>query len=255
MSKLNEEEIIRLKKLGHIHATILQELKNSARIGTETLEFEKNFINLLSKFKNIRSGCKGYKPSGHKIPYPTNLCVSINEEAVHVPPSTRIIKPGDLVTIDLILTDGVIFTDSAISFIVEQEAAPLTRRRLLQTAYNALYTGISFVTEHAPLGKISSTIYQTVKQAGFDVLKDYGGHGIGKHIWEEPFIPNYGSPTQGPKLSKHQAIAIEPLVTAGSDQLIQLNDWATKTLDNSDFVQVEHTILVTDNKPEIITKI
>ena len=252
-----EEQISRMRKLGKAHGTILQELKQATKPGIRKKQLEELFIMLLSKFSSgipgIKSACKGYQPQGYKTPYPTNLCVARNFEAIHVPADNAIIEEGDLITIDLVLTDGLVYTDSALSFIVGQTNNS-TRTKLLKTSYNALYQAINKIRAGIKLGIVSSTIFSIVQRAGFDVLKDYGGHGIGTQMWEEPFIPNYGSPTSGPTLKEGDTLAIEPLVTAGTDKLAHINEWATRTADYSDFVQVEHTVLVLANGFEILTK-
>ena len=240
--------------LGRIHGTILSRLKSFVTPGITTLDVENYFIRILREYPGLKSACKGYQPRGHKTPYPANLCVAINEEAVHVPPHERVINPGDLVTIDLLLTDGRFITDAAISFIVEPEEAPPERRRLLQCAYESLYKGISHAKAGNTVGDISYAIYSVVQQYGFDVLRDYGGHGIGTRIWEDPFIPNYGAPRTGPTLKEGQLLAIEPLITSGKPEVKQINEWATITADTSDFIQVEHTVLVTSQGPIILTK-
>ncbi len=247
-----DTKITNMRKLGKIHATILEELKSRCRPGIKKLEIEEYFKELLNKFPGIRSACKGYKPAGYRNPYPTNLCIAKNEEAIHIPPNKSVIEEGDLVTIDLVLTDGLVYTDAAISFIVG-ETRKKSRIKLLQTAYNALYSAINKLKDGTNVGKLSFTIYSIVKKAGFDVLKEYGGHGIGIQMWEDPFIPNYGDPYEGPILSEGDTLAIEPLVCEGDDRLEYLDEWSTRTLDRKDFVQVEHTVLVLKDKAEILT--
>ncbi len=242
-----------MKRLGRIHAVILEEMKTFTRVGVTSYDLEEYFSEIIGKFKGVRSACKGYKPRGYKSAYPTSLCVAVNEEAIHVPPHSREIREGDLVTIDLVLTDQWVYTDAAISFIVGKNS-PARRRRLLDTAIWALHDAISKVKAGVRLGRISFGIYQVVRKAGFDVLKEYGGHGIGTKMWEDPFVANYGHPQEGPVLKEGMVIAIEPLVTAGSDRLVHINEWATKTADGADFVQVEHTVLVTPYGYEILTK-
>ncbi len=247
-----DTKIKRMRKLGKIHATILEELKSRCRPGIKKLEIEEYFKELLNKFPGIRSACKGYKPVGYRNPYPTNLCIAKNEEAIHIPPNKSVIQEGDLVTIDLVLTDSLVYTDAAVSFIVG-ETRKRSRIKLLQTAYNALYSAISKLKDGTNVGKLSFTIYSIVKKAGFDVLKEYGGHGIGTQMWEDPFIPNYGDPHEGPILSEGDTLAIEPLVCEGDDRLEYLDEWSTRTLDRKDFVQVEHTVLVLKDRAEILT--
>lgn len=252
----------KMKELGRIHGAIFNELKAFIRAGITGVDIENKFNELAKKY-DIKSACKG-KQVNNSSPYPANLCVAINSEAIHVfPTKDQIIKSGDLVTVDLVLVKNGIYTDAAFSMLVDAKCADKNqfidsrllqkRRLLLQAAYEALRAGVAMAKKGKRVGDIGHAIFSVVNQYGFDVLYDYGGHGIGYHMWEEPFIPNYGNKGTGPKLKQGMYLAIEPLITSGSSKLRFLDDWRTQMADGSDFVQVEATVMVGRDSPVIIT--
>ena len=249
----------RMRSLGRIHTLILKQLKKKIQPGVEVWELEEYFQELAQRY-NVKSACIGKvtQTNGKKTkPYPTNLCVSLNDEAIHVYPTrNKRIMPGDLVTVDLVLTDGQVFTDAAFTTIAgDSTKAPLLRKKLLECAYKALQAGLAVVKKGVHVGTIGAAIQKVVKEYGFSVLTDYGGHGIGWNMWEDIFIPNFGPAHIGPKLQAGMYIAIEPLILTGNKGIIQKDDWITVTADGSDFAQVEATVMVTETGYKLITDI
>ena len=270
-SKTKYPPLPSMQELGRIHGAILKTLKNFIKPGISGLDIENKFLELAKKY-NVKSACKGKKVN-NSMPYPTNLCVSINNEAIHVfPTADQIVHYGDLVTVDLVLVKNGIYTDAAFTMLVlekensnEQDSDSASyidktliskielRKKLLNAAYEALQAGVSMAKQGKRVGDIGNAVFSVVKKYGFDVLYDYGGHGIGYDMWEEPFIPNYGQKNTGPKLKQGMYLAIEPLITAGTSKLKFIDDWRTKIADGSDFVQVEATVMVGKNGPVVIT--
>ena len=251
-----------MKELGKIHTQILRQLKDFIKPGLSAIEVEERFIKLAQKY-NVESACLGKEVPG-KRPYPANLCIAINEQAIHVyPTKEQIFKEGDLVTIDLVLVKNHINTDAAFSMLlpISQNGSRKlvekykNRQKLLNTAYKALKSGINNAVDGKRTGDIGYAISNVVYSNGFSVLMEYGGHGIGYNMWEEPFVPNYGEKGKGYKLKTGMFLAIEPLVAQKGNKISYIDDWRTKMQDGGDFVQVESTVMVGKNAPIFITEI
>lgn len=234
-------------------AEVLNILKNKVEPELPTLNLESEFLSFCSK-NSIIPACKGYSPYGLP-PFPAGLCLSINEESVHCyPKKDKIIKDGDIVTIDTIIKYKGLYVDAAVT--VGAGKISNQRKEFLKNTENILQQAISLVKNDISIGLISNTMYTSAKKFGYDVLRDYAGHGIGKTMHEYPNIPCYGSPFEGPKLKTGMTVCIEPLVTFGNFKLVhQENGWETKTQDGADFCQFEHTVLVQENGYEILTSI
>jgi methionyl aminopeptidase len=189
---------------------------------------------------------KGYRG------YPANLCVSINDEIVHGIPGKRVLREGDIVSIDF----GAIYQgfqgDAAVTVgvgTISPEA-----ERLIATTEGALKAGIAAAYAGARLGDISAAIESYVEAAGLNVVREYTGHGIGRDMHEEPQVPNFGIPGQGPVLKKGMTLALEPMVNLGDWRTRLSNDqWTVLTLDGSLSAHFEHTIAITDGEAEVLT--
>ena len=246
-------EISRIRKASKVVAQVLDYLENFIKPGISTIELDKiaeDFI--LSK------GCvpafKGYTISDGKnsIKYNYSICASVNEVVIHgVPSESVILQDGDIISIDV----GVIFEgyygDAARTYFVG-EVSPL-KKKLSDVTREALYQAISICKEGVRVGDISKVIYDYVKKNGFDVIRGYTGHGVGKFLHESPPIPNYPS-INGPRLKKNMTIAIEPMVVSGNYRIKILDDgWSVCTVDGKPSAHWEHTILITDSEPEILS--
>jgi methionyl aminopeptidase len=196
-----------------------------------------------------------YKPEGAKRPYPAALCVSVNEEIVHGIPNEnpKILKEGDIVTLDLGLTHHGLITDSAITVGVGNISAE--DRHLISATEEALRRGIDAARGGNTIGDIGFVIEQYAKQEGFVVAEGLAGHGVGYEVHEDPYVPNTGKPGAGEKLVPGMVIAIEPMLMRGSGAIVLDKDGYTfKTKNGSRSAHAEHTILITEDKAIVLTE-
>jgi len=184
--------------------------------------------------------------------YPKAICISANEVVVHGIPGAYVVAEGDVVTIDVGVTlDGYI-ADSAYTFAVGEIDA--NAQRLLEVAQDALEAGIAEARVGNRVGDISHAVQVVVEGAGFSVVRSLVGHGVGRHYHEDPHIPNFGEPGRGPRLAEGITIAIEPMITAGSPEVVVAPDgWTISTADGSLSAHFEHTVAVTEDGPRILT--
>ncbi len=241
----SSREIDLLKRSNAIVAEIFEKLKGmiSPGITTEELDAvaEKTILS-----RGAVPAFKGYRG------FPATLCVSINEEIVHGIPGQRRLKEGDIVSLDAGVNLNGYFGDAAISLPVgEVDGAA---RRLLEVTEQALYIGIEKAKAGGRLFDISHAIQTWVESHRFSVVRDFVGHGIGKNLHEEPQIPNFGSPHQGPRLEKGMVLALEPMVNEGTYEVRVLPDgWTVVTADGKRSAHFEHTIAITDGEAEILS--
>ena len=196
--------------------------------------------------ENVESAFKGYRG------FPAASCISVNQEVVHGIPSNRMIKEGDLVSIDVGIKYRAYYVDTAITVGIGQLA--LEAQRLLDVTREALNRGIHQARAGAHLSDISNAIQQFVESHGFSVVRSFVGHGIGLELHEEPEIPNFGPPHQGAVLQEGMVLAIEPMVNMGKYQTKVLKDnWTVVAEDGKPSAHFEHTIAITSSDPEILT--
>jgi methionyl aminopeptidase len=241
----SHREIEHLKKSNIIVAEVFQELKKAIKPGITTKELDQITETIILS-KGALPAFKGYRG------FPASLCVSINEEVVHGIPGQRRLKEGDIVSLDVGVNLNGYFGDGAITLPigdVDREA-----KRLLEVTERALYTGIEQAKVGNRLFDISYAIQSWVEDHGFSVVRDFVGHGIGKDLHEEPQIPNFGSPHQGPRLERGMIFALEPMVNEGTYEVKILSDgWTVVTADGKRSAHFEHTIAITDGGPEILS--
>ncbi|MCL4459386.1 MAG: type I methionyl aminopeptidase [Chloroflexi bacterium] len=241
------EELALMRQAGRIVAITLALLQEKIRPGISTAELDA-IVNKSFRKQGAIPSFKGYNG------FPASLCVSINEEVVHGPPSRRrVLREGDIVGLDLGAIYNGLHADAAITVPVGQvsEEAKL----LLETTEKALYMGIAQAIAGKRLSDISWAIQSYVESHGFSVVRQYVGHGIGRSMHEEPQIPNFGPPNHGPVLRPGMTLAIEPMVNAGRYETMVLDDkWTVITQDRSLSAHFEHTIAVTDGEPQILTR-
>lgn len=244
----NQKEIELLRKANAIVVEILYTLKEQVKPGVSTYEFEELAIELCHR-KGVIPAFKGYRG------YPYALCVSVNEEIVHgMPKKEKILKEGDIVSFDF----GVIYEgyvgDAALSIGVGKISQ--VAEKLLKVTEEALYLAIEKARIGNRIGDVSHAIQRMVEKEGFNVIRDFVGHGIGRALHEPPEIPNYGKPGRGPKIDSGMVLAIEPMVSAGSYEVKILEDgWTAVTRDGSLSAHFEHTVAVTPSGPIILSKI
>lgn len=239
-------EIEILRRANKIVMEILISLKEAVKPGVNTYEFEEMALSLCEK-KKVKPAFKGYRG------YPYALCVSLNEEIVHgMPRKDRILVEGDIVSFDF----GVIYEgyvgDAALTVGVGKISE--TAEKLLKVTEEALYRGIEKARIGNRVGDISFAIQSYVEKFGYNVIRSFVGHGIGRNLHEPPEVPNFGKPGRGPKLEVGLVLAIEPMVSVGSYEVQILEDgWTAVTKDRSLSAHFEHSIVITPNGPEILS--
>ena len=188
----------------------------------------------------------------HYNGYPASVCISVNDEIIHGIPGKRVLREGDIVSVDVGAYIGGFHGDCAATFPcgrISPEA-----QRLIDVTRQSFFEGIRLAREGQRLQDISAAVQTYVEQNGFSVVREYVGHGVGAKMHESPEIPNYGRPGHGPRLLRGMTLAIEPMVNAGSAAITQLSDgWTVKTADGKWAAHYENTILITDGAPEILT--
>ncbi len=247
------EEIEKLREGGKRLANILHHVADMVVPGVSTNDLDEE-ARRLSLAEGDTPAFLNYTPVGARRPYPASLCVSINDEIVHGIPNEnpKIVQEGDVVSLDMgIIHEGLI-TDSAVTVIagVGDKAA----QALLSVTQDALYKGIDAARAGNRIGEISFAIEQCAMRHHYGVFEELGGHGVGRYVHEDPHIPNFGPRSQGPRLKSGMVIAIEPMFSEGSKELYLDKDGYTfKTKDKSRAAHFEHTILITEGAPEIVT--
>jgi methionyl aminopeptidase len=244
----NLEEINKIRKSCQIVAKVIEELKFYIKEGLSTKDIELFIENLIEKMGGVPA-FKGYKG------YPASACISVNSQVVHGIPSDKFfIKEGDIVSVDVgVICDGF-YGDGAYTYPVGKISEEA--KKLMKVTKEALYEGIKKAKPGRRVGDISYAIQSHVETKGFSVVRAFVGHGIGRSLHEEPQIPNFGKEGTGPKLKRGMTLAIEPMVNAGTYEVVILPDgWTAVTKDGSLSAHYEHTIAITEDEPEILTKI
>ncbi len=243
-----------MKEGGKRHAHILREVAKKVAPGVSTGLLEDHARKMISDGGDIPAFLN-YRPRGAKRPFPSALCVSINNEIVHGIPNEkpRILQEGDIVTVDLGLTHGGLITDGAVTVPVGKISPE--NAKLLKHCEEALYLGIKQAKGGGNVGDIGHAIESFVRPLGYGLCDGLAGHGVGYKVHEDPFVPNTGKPGRGEKLVPGMVIAIEPMITLGTDDIVLGSDGYTyKTKDGSNSAHFEHTIVITDGDPIILTK-
>ncbi|MBI3610646.1 MAG: type I methionyl aminopeptidase [Nitrospirae bacterium] len=239
------EETGKIKRAGRIVAEVLKELKEQVKLGVTTLDLDQMAEEGIRK-RGGQPAFKGYRG------FPATLCASINEEVVHGIPSKRALREGDIIGLDLgAIVDGY-YGDAAIT--VPVGAVRPEVLRLIRITEESLYRGIDQMRVGNRLSDISHAVQSHVEAAGYSVVKDFVGHGIGQSLHEEPQLPNFGKPGQGPRLKDGMVLALEPMVNMGKDGVRLLSDrWTAVTEDGSFSAHFEHTVAITETGPVILT--
>ena len=243
-----QQEIEVIWDANRIVAEILTELKARIAPGISTMELNKLGESLAAK-RNARPAFKGYNG------FPYALCASVNEEVVHGMPShKRILREGDIVSLDFGVVHRDYYGDAAITVPVGQ--VDEQSRALILATEEALYQGIAQAVAGNRLSDISHAIQSHVETEGFSVVREFVGHGIGRNLHESPQIPNYGSPGLGARLRPGMVFAIEPMINQGEHDVEILEDgWTAVTKDRSRSAHFEHSIAITENGPKILSRL
>jgi len=241
----NPDEIEKARASNRIVAEVLNVLREKVKPGVTTRELDKVAEDITRK-RGAKPAFKGYRG------YPYSLCTSVNEEVVHGMPSNRVLMEGDLIGLDFgVFLDGFC-GDSAITLPVGRVSEEA--ERLMRVTEQSLYAAIRQAKDGNRLGDISAAVQETAESAGYSVVRDFVGHGIGKDMHEEPQIPNYGKKGRGMELKRGMILAIEPMVNAGKYKVKVLSDgWTVITADGSLSAHFEHSVAITDNGPEILS--
>lgn len=243
----NKAAIRKMEEAGRLLIEIFDQIPALLKPGLSTLELDL-WIEEQQKMRNLVSKSKGYRGYRHVS------CISINDEAVHgVPSAKRIMVDGDLVKVDVCASWNDYCADMARSYFIGSHS--VQAQKLVEVAQQALDKGIEKARPGNRLTDISAAIQNEVERHGFGVIRDFAGHGIGRQMHEDPEILNYGKAGQGPLLQPGMTFALEPMITLGKYDVYVTNDgWTVKTVDKSLAAHVEDTIVITQDKPKIITR-
>ncbi len=243
----DSSEIEILREAGSILSRITEELKCSLNIGIKTVDIDFLAEKLIKKF-DVKPAFKGYRG------YPATTCISVNQQVVHGIPGNRVVEEGDIVSIDIGIIHKGYFSDMAVTLGVGDIGEKL--QKLINITEQSLYKGISQAVVGNHLSDISHAIQTFAEENGFSVVRDFVGHGIGAALHEDPEIPNFGPPHCGPVLKSGMVFAIEPMVNMGGAQTRILDDgWTVVTKDSAPSAHFEHSVLISDDGPEVLTKI
>jgi methionyl aminopeptidase len=246
-----KKEIDLIRESCRVVAETLQLLKANVKPGINTLELDKIAEDYILS-NNAIAAFKGYSQAG-SFDFPGSICVSIDEEIVHgIPSSNRILKKGEIVSLDVGVLKNGYFGDAALSVAVGEISEE--KKRLMDVTEKSLYVGIEEAKLNNHVHDISAAVQKYVEENGFSVVRDLCGHGVGKYLHEDPSVPNFGKKGTGAKLKKGMTIAIEPMVNMGRYEVRTNSDgWTVLAVDGLPSAHFEHTILISNGKPEILT--
>ncbi|KJR46999.1 Methionine aminopeptidase [Desulfosporosinus sp. I2] len=243
----NASQLELMRKAGRIVAETLELVREHAKPGVTTLELDR----IAEKYIRSQGAIPAFK--GYNG-FPATLCTSVNEQVVHGIPSLRNLDSGDIISIDCGAHIEGFFGDSAITLIIGEVDEEI--QRLLKVTEESLMMGIAQARLGNRLYDVSHAVQKHVEANKFSVVRDYVGHGIGRAMHEDPQIPNFGKPGRGPRLEVGMALAIEPMVNMGTHEVQTLKDrWTVVTKDNLPSAHFEHTVAITENGPEILTRL
>ncbi|GAB6065039.1 type I methionyl aminopeptidase [Aquifex pyrophilus] len=252
----SNREIEKIKRAAKVVAEVLHIVAENVKPGVSTWDLE-----MIAREETKKRGAKpaflGYKPPFSDVSYPAALCISVNDEVVHgLPKKEKVIKEGDVVSIDFgAILDGYA-GDSAIT-VIAGKGSP-EAEKLLKATKEALYNAIEKAIPGKKVGDITRAIQETAERYGFKTIQRYGGHGVGRRVHEEPFIPNNLKDVgkKNPRLRQGMVIAIEPMLSLGTEETVEDGDgWTVKTKDGSLAAHFEHTVAITKKGPIILTEL
>ena len=246
----NKEGVARMREACAVAATVLEELKPLVRAGVTTQDLEEAGRDWIARL-GARSACYGYQHGSRR--YPAHTCISVNEEVVHgIPSFKRILREGDIVSLDIVVWKDGYVGDNA--FTLPVGAVPAALEKLLRVTRESLDLGIKQAQIGNRVGDISHAIQQFCEANGFSVVRDMVGHGVGVSMHEPPEIPNFGRKGTGDKIKSGMTLAIEPMVNMGAYKTKTLPDgWTVVAADGLPSAHFEHTVLTTEKGPEILT--
>lgn len=242
----SDEEIELMRESGKVTGYILKELEDLIRPGISTADIDRFVEDTITKNGMIPT-FKGYGG------FPASACVSVNEEVVHgIPDRKRILKEGDIVSVDVGSTYKGYVSDAARTYPVGKISD--IAQKLIDVTRESFFAGLEFCRVGCRLSDISHAVQEKAESEGFSVIRDYVGHGVGQNMHEEPQIPNFGKAGRGPRLAKGMVFAIEPMICEGGYDVRTLsNDWTVVTLDGKLAAHYENTVAITDGEPQLLT--
>ncbi len=242
----SDQEVDLMRESGKVTGFILKELENFIKPGISTDDINR-FVEDTIRKNGMIPTFKGY------CGFPASACVSINEEVVHgIPDKKRILKEGDIVSVDVGSTYKGYVSDAARTYPVGKVSD--IAQKLMDATRDSFFAGLEFCKVGYRLSDISHAIQVKAESEGFSVIRDFVGHGVGQEMHEEPQIPNYGKAGRGPRLAKGMVFAIEPMICEGGYDVRTLsNDWTVVTLDGKLSAHYENTVVITDGEPELLT--
>ena len=240
----------KMRRAGRSAATILDRLCSAIKPGMNTLEIDELAGEMMEDM-GVKSACKGYR-SGHRI-FPSHTCLSVNDEVVHgIGISDRVLKDGDVISVDICIREDGMIGDNCRTIAVGRVSPEV--EKLLRVTEESMYEGIKQALHKNRVGDVSQAVQEHVEQAGFAVITNFVGHGVGRTLHEDPQIPNFGKAGTGPRFRRGMAICIEPMVNMKSSQIRMAEDgWTALAVDGLPSAHFEHTLLVDDQNPEILT--
>jgi methionyl aminopeptidase len=240
-------EVSNMREAGRIVAMALQELGKRVVPGVTTGELNQ-FADEFMRREGAEPAFLGYQG------FPASICASVNEEVVHGIPGLKKLENGDIISIDIGAVYHGYVGDATLTFPVGEISAEASR--LLQVTRQSLFEGIGRAVPGNRIGDISAAVQQFVEAHGYQVVRDFVGHGVGARMHEEPQVPNFGRAGMGPRLQPGMTIAIEPMVNVGTyEVMVMPNHWTAVTRDHSLSAHFEHTVLITGGQPEILTQV
>jgi methionyl aminopeptidase len=243
------KQIQAMRDGGKILATIFREIREFVHAGMTEKEVDA-FTE--GRIKHYGATPAYWEPS---VNFPGVICISTNDEVVHAIPTDYVLKRGDLVSFDMVIRYQGMCVDAGFAMVVDEEPSG-DKKRLLEYTEAALYAGIDAIHGETRVGDISAAVEEVLRQGRLGIVRELVGHGIGVEMHMPPDVPNYGKKGSGPLLRPGDTIAIEPITTLGSEKIVQLDDgWTISTRDGSLSAYAEHTILITDDGAEILTKL
>ena len=242
----SDSEIDLMRESGKVTGFILKELENIIRPGLSTADIDR-FVEKTIRGAGMIPSFKGYGG------FPASACVSINDEVVHgIPDKKRILREGDIVSVDVGSTYKGYVSDAARTYSVGEVSD--VARHLMEATRDSFFAGLEYCKVGCRLSDISHAIQQSAEGEGFSVIRDFVGHGVGQNMHEDPQIPNFGKAGRGPRLAKGMVFAIEPMICEGTYDVRTLsNDWTVVTLDGKLSAHYENTVVITDGEPELLT--
>ena len=249
----SKREIELMREACRVTALTHKAIEEAIKPGMTTADIDRIAEQTMKKYGAI-SAEKGYDPGIRGVPpYPASTCISINDEVIHgVPSNKRMIKDGDIVSVDLVALKDGYNGDAARTYMVGNVSKDA--QRLVEVTEQAFFEGIKYAKKGNRIGDISHAIGEYVKSQGYSVVREFQGHGIGKEMHEDPGIPNYGKAGKGIRLEPGMTLAIEPMVIQGKPNILELDDgWTIITEDGTLAAHYENTILITEKEPEVLT--